>query len=801
MPTTAFPETVLRDMRYALRVLANSPVFTATVVLTLALGIGANAAVFSAIDAVLLKPLAFPDADRLVLLSESRDGAPISNTAPVRIEEWNEASDAFEAITGYYTEDVSETSGDLPEKYRRARVAPRFFDVWGMQPLLGRGFEPGENDDGAPLVAVISHRYWVSRLNSAVDVLQRQLRLGEQSFDIVGVMPADFEFPDTDIDIWTPRQYPPFVLARGNLWYSAYGRLRPGVTVEQARADLTRIQNRLAETFPETDADVGVYVEALKETTVAEVRGSLWLLYGAVTLLLLIASTNVAALLLSRAARRREEISIRLALGAPRRLIAAQLLTETAVLSMAGAALGLLIATAATAAFRQMAPELPRVAQVGLDARILLYTIAAIVTVTLLCGLGPALRSTRATGSGLQDTRRTQVAGHHGLQWAFVGIQVALSVVLLAGSGLLIRSFLELSRVDPGFTPERILSFRVSGSYEDFGGLAQRLETTLDELRALPGAEAAAISAPVPGVLDDDSGFQFGVAELQIDGRDTQAPAMLAEVRVVSPSYFGTMQIPLLAGSLCRPPVDQDSTAEVMLNNAFVTRYLDRSPVGRQLRGAGGDVVTVTGVVGDAREFAMDREPVPTMYNCRTMYATPALAFLVRTRGDPNDLTPAVRTKIKELFPLRAVFDVVPLAQRIGNEYQQDRLRTAALSLFAVTALLLACLGVYGTLSYVVSLRRREVGLRVALGALRTDIVGQFLSLALRVVAGACAIGVVLAIGFSRLLSGMLFGVSPFDPLTLLGVVALVACVALCAALLPAARAARTHPMQVLREE
>jgi putative ABC transport system permease protein len=309
-------------------VLARTPGFTLTMVLTLALVIGANTAVFSLINAVLLRQLPFPEADRLVLLSESREGAPISNTAPVRIEEWNEASTAFASITGYYTEDVSETSGDLPEKFRRARVAPRFMDVWGVEPALGRGFAAEENEDGAPAVVLISHRFWTTHLRADPNVLQRQLRLGDQEFSIIGVMPASFRFPDRSVDLWTPRIYESFVLQRMNLWYSAYGRLKPGVTPEQARADLTVIQARLAEQYPETDEGVGVYVAPLQDSIVGGIRGSLWIVFGAVSILLLIAATNVAALVLARAARRNQEVAVRLSLGAPRSAWS-QSLTET----------------------------------------------------------------------------------------------------------------------------------------------------------------------------------------------------------------------------------------------------------------------------------------------------------------------------------------------------------------------------------------------------------------------------------------------------------------------------------------
>lgn len=799
---------LLSDVRYAIRVLARTPGFTLVVVLTLALAIGANSVVFSAMRSILWEPLGFPDADQLVVVNQSIPGVPVSNTAPVRIEEWNEQSTTFAAITGYYREDVSETSGDLPERYRLAHVAPRFFDVWRTEPLIGRGFTAADSEAGAAPVVVVSHRYWTTKLAGDPRVLERIVRIGEDAVPIVGVMPASFRFPDRDVDLFTPTIYEPFVLERGNLWYRGYGRLAPGMTVEQARADLELVQRRLAEQFPEDDRNVGVYVEALKESTVGSVRGSLWLLFGAVSVVLLIASTNIAALMLARAAKRSQEISVRLSLGAPPAAVRSLVLAETAVLAVAGALLGFIAAAAGAAVLRSVAPNFPRIDELALDGGVLLYTMAAIVAVTLACGLLPAIRAARVGLLGaLTDARRTQVSGRHSLQWLFVGVQVALSVVLLAGAGLLLRSFEELSRVDPGFDASRVLSFRIGGTFVDFGQLAQRVDLILGELEALPGVEATAVSSPVPGMIDDGSGFQFGVTSLRVDGRDELEEPAVAQTRVVSPSYFGAMQIPLIAGELCRAtPFDaqaNDGPFEVMVNSVFATRYFGgaAAAVGSVVRSNPAFGFRIAGVVGNARESALDREAVPTYYPCRTAYATPALAFLVRASGNPAGIAEAVRAKVKELEPLRAVYDVAPLPQRIGNEYADDRLRTAALALFAGTALALASLGVYGTLSYVASLRRREVGLRVALGARQRAIVGSFVAKALRVVSVACVAGIVAALAFSRLISGMLFGVSPSDPATLVGVVVLVVGVAALAALLPAWRAARVEPMKVLREE
>jgi putative ABC transport system permease protein len=804
-------DNFLRNLRYAIRTLARTPGFTLTVVLTLALGIGANGAVFSMLDAVLLRPLPFPNADRLVTLDEAREGAPFSNIAPLRLEDWNRLNSTFEAMNGYLTQDVAETSGDLPERARLADVGPRFLDAWGITPALGRGFTAAEHQEGAPPLVMISHRFWQRRLAGDPNVLQRQIRIGDQSYPIIGVLPASFRFPDRDVDLWRATIFMPW-FSRGHLWLQGIGWLKPGVTLEQARADLALVQARLAEQYPDSDRDIGVTIVPFKDATVGHVRGSLWLLFGAVSVLLLIACTNIAALLLSRAADRQREIAVRLALGAPRSSITAQALTETAVLASVGALLGLAVAAGISLAFQALVPEFPRVDEIALDGRILLYTLLSVVVVTVACGLLPAVHSTRDASRGnLAEARRTQVSARHSLHWSFVGAQVALSIMLLAGAGLLIRSMQELWRVDPGFEPNRVLSFRVSGSYaEPYQEMIRRIERMLDELGALPGVVATATSSPVPGVLSDGSGFQFFANEYEVEGRADTNVRAIGEIRIVSPSYFNAMQIPLLAGEQCRrqPPDQVAQTTQtqgvnrdVVVNEAFASRYLSGlSSVGRRLK-AGDNVLTVASIVGDAREYGLEREPVPTVYQCTTAVAYPPLSFLVRTRGEPAAIAETVRAKLKEIEPTKAMYDIAPLAERIDDQYAQNRLRTILLVLFAGTALSLTCVGLYGTLSYIISLRRREVGLRVALGALRSRIVAQFLGKTLRVVGMACIAGLALSLAFTRALSGMLFGVSPSDPITLSSVIAIVMVVASLAALFPALRAARIDPMQALREE
>jgi putative ABC transport system permease protein len=402
----------------------------------------------------------------------------------------------------------------------------------------------------------------------------------------------------------------------------------------------------------------------------------------------------------------------------------------------------------------------------------------------------------------MADAGRSNVATRHSLQWLFVGVQVALSVTLLAGAGLLVRSFQELWRVERGFEPSQVLSFRVTGSYGEggFDRMVQDVETMLAGLQALPGVEAAATSSPVPGVLEDGSGFEFGTTEFPlVEPIDDPDLRMVAAGRVVSPTYFDAMQIALLSGDVCRSGTGR--APEVMVNRAFATRYLAGRPATGLHLTAYGARSRIAGVVSDAREFGLAREPVPMVYMCSTFVAFPPLAFLLRTSGDPTAIVDAVRTKLAQVQPQRSMFDVVPLERRMGEEYAQNRLRTILLAMFAGTALALTVLGVYGTLSYVVSLRRREIGLRLAVGAAQRNIVAHFLRKALGVVGLALVAGVALSLGLGRLLAGMLFGVSAADPATLGGVVLLVVGVAALAATLPALRASRIDPMQALREE
>lgn len=800
-----FVEMAIANLKSGIRFVRKSPSFSFAIIGTLALGIGANSAVFSAINAILLRPLPFPNGDELMVVRQFDHKAKGSATsvAPTRLEDWNRLNSTFQAISGWYTDDVSERSGALPEKVTEALVAPRFLQVWGVSPSLGRDFTPEEEHFGGPNAVLISDRFWRRRFQADPNAIGKKLHIESYSYTIIGVMPASFLFPDHDADVWSPS--PPdarYAQDRRSTWFNVIGRLKNGVSVEQARANLKNVQVQLGRQFPKTDADIAVDVQPLKENTVGGVRRSLWVLFGSVSLLLLIACTNIAALLLARTTEREREISVRFSLGASRTSVISQLLTECFVLALAGSLLGIFVAAAGSQVLRTLAKSLPRIEEISLDWRIVLYTLFCGIVATLLCGLFPAVRGTRrGISADLAHSSRTQVSSRNPLQWLLVGVQVALAVVLLVGAGLLLRSFQELGRVSPGFDPSHVLTLQISGNWgetADMKTLTRRIDTTLDELRAVPGVRAAATSVSLPGMASDYR------TELKLsEGRPETEDKISADSRFVSNGYFETMRIPLLEGEGCRPSVNYFGT--VVVNRSFANTYFSGSPaIGHHLQIVASQFLPspaeIRGIVADAREQGLNREPAPTVYWCVSA-PNPFPTFLIRTQGEPMAMAETLRRKIHQIEPARSVFGISPLEERLSDSFAENRLRTLLLTLFAVTAVSLSCIGLYGTMSYFVAVRRREVGLRLALGALRGQIVGQFLLKGVVISVIGCAAGIALAIASARVLSGMLYGISTSDAETLFSVVFLIATVATLSSLVPAIRAARFEPMDVLRDE
>jgi putative ABC transport system permease protein len=800
---TAWIEAVLFNLRAAMRFLRKSPSFSLVIILTLALGIGANSAVFSAIDAVVLRPLPYPDSDQLVALAQYDTTGRSANhfVAPIRLEDWNHMNSTFTAISGYYLDDISETSGPLAEKVTEAMIAPRFFDVMGVWPTLGRAFVPDEMHFHGVKAVIISHRYWLSRFHGDPSAVGSKIRIEDVDYPVVGVMPASFQFPNADVDVWQPSPMDaPFEANRNLTWFNVIGRMKPGVALHQAAADLATVQAQLGRQFPHPDAQLGIDSQSLKQVTVGTTPSSLWVLYIAVSLLLLIACSNIAALLLARTAEREHEVSVRYSLGASRRSIVLQLLTEVFVLALSGSIAGLAVAAVSVRGFHLLARTLPRAGEIALNWKIVIYTLLAALMTTLLCGLLPAVRGTRkGLAHSLALTSHTQVSTRNPVQWFLVGVQITLAVTLLLGAGLLLRSMQQLGRVNAGFDAGNVLAFQISGSWAestDMIHVTQRINRTLDMLRTVPGIDAASTAGALPGV---SSKFE---TEFKIDGNVDPNTRILADNRFVSAGYFETMRIARLVGDVCR---QASNTSDVVINRSFARRYFGSNPpVGHTLDYATSNSIAgssiIRGIVSDARENGLDTQPIPTVYSCLSA-PNPFPNYLVRTHGDPMALAQSIRKKLHEIEPGRSVYALMPLEQHLDEASAETRLRTWLLTLFAATAVTLACVGLYGTMSYLARLRRREVGVRLALGALRGQILVAFLGQGVRVAAIGCVTGVLLGLGLSRFLSGMLYGVTALDPLTYASVVGLVLLVAIMASLSPALRAAQIEPVRVLREE
>jgi predicted permease len=794
---------MFHEFRAAARSLGHRRGLTVTVVLTLMLGIGANSAIFSAVDAVLLKPLPYPDAGRLVAVYElnmARAGAT-QLVAPGRLEDWNRLNRSFDGLAASYFENMTDTTGALPERVEAMRTSPRFFSVLGVAPALGRAPAPQEEVFGGPQVAIVSDSFWRRRLDADPSAIGRPLVLGGASHTVIGVMPASFRYPTGTTEIWVPTQaFAGLLQARRARFYTAVGRLKPGITIDQGRQDLDAVQARLGEQFPDTDKGWGASLVPLKEQQVAGVRRSLWFLLGAVALVLLAACGNVACLLLADAARRDHEVAIRFALGADRRRVIAQLLREGLLLACAGTALGLIVANWGVTALRTAATTLPSAATLHVDVRLVLFTLVTGVTTTLLFALTPAVQATRRDpADALARGGRGQAGGRHTLQLILVGAQVSLAIVLLVGAGLLIRSFVRMQEVSPGLDAAHVLSFRMSAQWSEWlGAVVQRQKRTIDRLESIPGVESAAFSQWLP------MGANFPPSEFEIVGRDN-GDKTFATQRAVSAGYFRTLHIPILKGETCSTePSPQLVATKVLVTRAFADRFFtSEDPIGHAIRTPGlppeirGEII---GIVGDVRERGVLQPPDPLIYWCGFSPYWPDTFFLIRTNPARAVSIGAVRAAMREIEPNRAVYAVLPLAESITGSLSQQRLNTNLLVLFAATALMLAAMGLYGVLSQLVASRRREIGVRMALGARPVQIVTSVVWQAATITAVGIAVGIAGALALARFMTTLVFGIPARDPLTFAIGPLLLALVAGVTALIPARRAARVDPMTSLRD-
>jgi predicted permease len=796
-------EDWLRDFRYALRVLVRKPGFAVTVVLTLALGIGASSTIFSLIDTVLIRPLPYPHSDRLVAVSEAKpaehgDRTPVS---PGRLEDWQRLNGSFVALAGTNEDTVTDTTGSVPERISAVFVSPQFFSALGVSPALGRVFSADEERFGGPLAIIISDGLWRRRFGSDPAVLGQTLVLANQSHVIVGVMPGTFQYPSPTAEIWVPKKASPALLRiREARSFQAIGRLRDGVTLEQAQADLAAVQRRLGERYPKTDAGWGVVIAPLKEQLVGSVRLALWLLFGSVSLLLLISCTNVSCLLLARLSSRAAEIATRRALGAGRATIARQLFAEGLAYAFAGGLLGMAVAFAGIDFLRKEVLDIPRIAELAVDARTLGVLVGITVLTVILFSLAPLLQTFRRESTGvLMSGGRGVVGSRQRLTHVLVSAQLALATALLIGAGLSLRSLIRLEDTPLGFRSDAVLTFRIGGSINEPADAAvQRHQRTLSALSSIPGVTAVSMSSGLPGAST------AWPREFEIPGEPAPDGTLRFTMwRIVTAGYFQTVGIPIVEGRTCYMNADPDKPFEVLVNRSFAARYFPgRDPIGRMIQGgAQGDTTSrIVGIVPDTREEGPAREPQPLIYACGFLRYWPDSNFLLQT-SSPISLASSVREVLRNVEPNRPIYAVRPLDDALKSALAQNRFRTLLVSLFSVMALTLAAIGLYGVMAYMVAQRAREIGIRVALGARPVQIVRAVVCSGGLLAASGAAAGIVLAAAASRMLGTLLYGVRPWDLTSYLSATGVLLAVALFACLIPSRRAASIDPTQALREQ
>ena len=799
-----------QDVKYAMRSLARAPTFTLVAIGALALGIGANTAIFSVVDAVLLRDLPYEQPDDLVTvwLDMSRRDGPVREWfTPVDLEDYRSEPGLFEELAGWGGWRPTLTGMGEPEVIQGAQVTDGMFrGVLRVQPMLGRDFSPDEDEPGAGATVVLSHSFWQDRMGGTTDVLGRSIVLNEQPFTIVGVMPPGFQTPFVpDAEIWTPARLDPAQCGRGCFVIQSIARLTPAISLDLARQRATSLAERLEETYPDTNTGKGVAIFGLQEDLVGQAAQALWILLGAVGFVLVIACTNVANLLLARGAAREGEFAVRVALGAGRTPILRQLLTESFVLAGLGGLAGLMLATWGTDALLHLAPiTVPGMAEVGLDARILAFTAAVTLGTGVLFGLFPAVRVTRDNiYAGVRGTKdRPRVATH--LRRSLVVTQVGLALVLLVGAGLLARSFQRLNAAELGFDPDGVLAVTLNLPVTRFDEGPERTgfyQTLLERLRALPGVISAGGTNSIPLAGND------GDADFRIDGEAPPGPGVpqAAWVRRVTGGYFYTVGLELLEGREFEPGDDAQADPVIIVNETLARRYYDyprRNPVGTRITfGDGSDAVwrTVVGVAGDTRHFGIRNGTRPAIYFPYEQVPSTGMTIVLRTDGDPLGLSTEARAAISDLDPAIAASAVAPLSDLVDAALAPDRFVTSLLTTFALLALLLAAVGLYGVISYGVTQRLREMGIRLALGAQHEDVIRLVMRSGLGLTALGVVLGLVGAFALTRVLETLMFGVSVTDPLTFLVVVLVLGSVAVAASWFPARRARNADPVSVLR--
>jgi len=821
-------QTFWQDLRYGTRMLFKNPGITFVVILALALGIGANTAIFSVVNAVLLRPLPYNEADRLVFLFESSKTMDEISISYPDFTDWRNQNHVFEKIGVYNRNSYNLIGGGEPERILTAQASADLFSALRVQPALGRVFTNEEDKPGGPPVVVLSYALWQRRFGGQSSILNQQLTFNNKSYTVIGVMPQSFQYPSR-VEMWVPVGQ----LSGQSDWQQrgnhpglyAVARLKPGVTMAQAKADMDNLAANLEKQYPDSNAGGGVRVQPLLEVFVSDVRRTLWVLFVAVGFVLLIACANIASLLLARASARQKEMAIRAAMGAGRWRIARQLLTESVLLALIGGTFGLLVARWGIQLILYISPNaIPRAREINLDWRVLAFTLGVAFLTGILFGLVPALQ---AGGVDVHETLKEAGRGitrRHWLRSSLVVVEVATTLVLLVGAGLMIRSFYRLQKVDPGFSYEHLTSFTISIPQKKYPNLEQReafFKRLLENARSLPGVEGTAAASGLP--LGNNGWQTSFTIEGQPPPPRNQIPVM--EACLVTPDYFRVMNIPLkrgrffdehddrsfLAGKdLSKLDEDQRTMAGVnaiIIDEEFARRHWpNEDAVGKRIRLGGTDpkapVLTVLGVVGRVKMegLSQDSNRVQGYFSFAQMPFY-GMTVITKAAADPNQLIAAMRQQVKAVDPDQPIYNIRTMNEIRSDSVAPERLNLTLLSIFAGVALVLAIVGIYGVMSYSVTQRTHEIGIRMAIGAKPLDVFRMVIRQGMMLALIGVAFGLVGAFGLTRLMTTMLFGVEPTDPATFAVIAVLLTLVALFACYVPSRRATKVDPTVSLRYE
>ena len=803
----------LQDLRYAARILWKNPGFTAVAVIALALGIGANTAIFSVVNTVLLRPLPYKDPEQLVMVWEdnSRHGYPRDTPAAGNYVDWRDQNSVFSSMAAVDEVNFNLTGTGDPERIKGRRVSVSLFPLLGVDPQLGRVFTAAEDQPGAEGVVVLSQRLWQRRFGGDPAIVGKTLTLNDEIHTVVGVMPARFKFPENDDELWVPIAFTAQEAANRNRHYlEVVARLKPGVTLEQAQSEMTTIGARSQQQYPQSNTDLSVAVTSLHEQLVGDIKPALLILLGAVGLVLLIACANVANLLLARAAIRQKEIALRVALGARRWRLLRQFLTESVLLATLGGILGLAIAYAGLLLLGSFIPEnISQAREISLDLKVLGFTLLVSLLTGFIFGLAPAIQALRMNQSEtLKEGGRDSVTGRSGkrLRSLLVTAEVAVSLVLLIAAGLLINSFLRLRNIDPGFKVDRLLTMKIElpePKYEAFERRAAFYTDLIQRVQSLAGVRSAAVTTNLPLYRQGNS------ISIRVEGRPDPPPGqeLIVVTRIISPAYFDTMSIPLLAG---RQFTDQDTDTTpnaVMISETMAKRFWPgENAIGKRLAAGrvrtDADWIQVVGIVKDVRQFELNAEPRPQMYvSYRQADFFAPEDLVVKTNVDPANMAASVRKAVWEIDKDQPVSNIKTMEEILADSIARQRFSMLLLGVFAGVALLLAAVGIYGVMSYSVAQRTHEIGIRMALGAQTGAVLKLAVGYGLKLVVAGVLIGLIAAFALTRLMSTLLFGVTPTDPATFALISLLLIGVAAVASYIPARRATKVDPLIALRYE